>query len=231
MIIVSDILNNIQAELPNITETKLIYRGITRVIRDINSRYPGIMTTELALTIEGGFSDGFSNGFSMTTEENYGWDTDTAMLSISPYTREIRDVYHNTQELTREHIDTINNYNTSLSTYAGDKYIYARYDRNRLKFPSVLLTADDTITIKYLKDLIPLTKLDELNSDTELDIPLSFEQVLINGVLFYLYGSNKYKDNDLYKINERAYYAGLNDAKDSEIRNTQLETKVRKYNY
>ena len=226
---IGNILDQVQADIPELTETKVIYRAINRVIRDINSKYPGVETMEEVLK-------DVSETITEKTND-YSWDNDDHILTLSPYTREIRAIFFyngsSTYELKRHNIQTIKDYESDNTLYSS-KYMYARYGRNKIIFPSTLLPSasedtDPILKIKYLKDIIPLT--DSTNSDTEITIPLSLEQVLISGVLFYIYSSPKYSNDNQYKLNERAYFAGLADAKESEIRNAQLETKSKDYKY
>jgi len=45
-----NILNEVQSEIPQLNDTKQVYRAINRVLRDINTEYPGVLTTEAAIT-------------------------------------------------------------------------------------------------------------------------------------------------------------------------------------
>jgi len=305
-----NILNEVQSEIPQLNDTKQVYRAINRVLRDINTEYPGVLTTEAAITTiaeaetgltytaadadpdtvtAAGFSafpagegatdwagyyliissstpidnDGIyeiattnetstlftlasGEEISAATDEtatlqvvsvnsDYSWDG--TFLTLSPYCREIREVIYNdgtdTYELSSEDIKTVQNYDADASLLYSSKYMFARYDRNKLLFPTTLIgySSNSTVKVTFLKDIKPLSKEDSLSDSTEITIPLSMEQILINGVLYYLYSMPKYSNENLWKINERAYLSGLAKAKESEIQNLPQEPKAKDYSY
>jgi len=307
-----NILNEVQSEIPQLNDTKQVYRAINRVLRDINTEYPGVLTTEAAITTiaeaETGLTytaadadpdtvtaasfSAFPTGddatdwagyyliissstpidndgiyeiattnetstlftlasgeeISAATDEtatlqvvsvnsDYSWDSENLLLTLTPYCREIREVIYNdgtdAYELSSEDIKTVQNYDTDASLLYSSKYMFARYDRNKLLFPTTLIgySSNSTVKVTFLKDIKPLSKEDSLSDSTEISIPLSMEQILINGVLYYLYSMPKYSNENLWKINERAYLSGLAKAKESEIQNLPQEPKAKDYSY
>lgn len=307
-----NILNEVQSEIPQLNDTKQVYRAINRVLRDINTEYPGVLTTEAAITTiaeaetgltytaadadpdtvtAAGFSafpagegatdwagyyliissstpidnDGIyeiattnetstlftlasGEEISAATDEtatlqvvsvnsDYSWDSENLLLTLTPYCREIREVIYNdgtdAYELSSEDIKTVQNYDADASLLYSSKYMFARYDRNKLLFPTTLIgySSNSTVKVTFLKDIKPLSKEDSLSDSTEITIPLSMEQILINGVLYYLYSMPKYSNENLWKINERAYLSGLAKAKESEIQNLPQEPKAKDYSY
>jgi len=310
-----NILNEVQSEIPQLNDTKQVYRAINRVLRDINTEYPGVLTTEAAITtiaeaetgleytavdndpdpdandlriVAAGFSafpagegatdwagyylvitnsdsnDGYykivtttesTTLFTLDADEeitevtetatlqvvsvnsDYSWDSENLLLTLTPYCREIREVIYNdgtdTYELSSEDIKTVQNYDADASLLYSSKYMFARYDRNKLLFPTTLIgySSNSTVKVKFLKDIKPLSKEDLVTDSTEISIPLSMEQILINGVLYYLYSMPKYSNENLWKINERAYLSGLAKAKESEIANLPQEPKAKNYSY
>ena len=228
------ILNEVQSEIPELTETKQVYRAINRVIRDINGEYPGIETMEEVLK-----DDSETPTVKDDVADDYSWNNDDHILTLSPYTREIQGIFFydsdGAHELTKHNVQMIKDYESDNALYSS-KYMYARYDRDSILFPSTLLSSatendDPILIIKYLKDIIPLSKVDSVDSDTAITLPLSMEQVLINGVFYYLFGLPQYVNKDSFSINKEAYFAGLAKAKASEIKNMQSETKDTTYKY
>jgi hypothetical protein len=302
-----NILNEVQSEIPQLNDTKQVYRAINRVLRDINTEYPGVLTTEAAITTiaeaETGLTytaadadpdtitaadfsafptgeaatdwadyylvitnsdsnDGIykiattsttmftlaaNQGLTAATEtatlqvvsvnSDYSWDSENLLLTLTPYCREIREVIYNdgtdAYELSSEDIKTVQNYDADASLLYSSKYMFARYDRNKLLFPTTLIgySSNSTVKVTFLKDIKPLSKEDSLSDSTEISIPLSMEQILINGVLYYLYSMPKYSNENLWKINERAYLSGLAAGKESEIQNLPQEPKAKDYSY
>ena len=304
-----NILNEVQSEIPQLNDTKQVYRAINRVLRDINTEYPGVLTTEAAITViaeaETGLTysaadtnpdtivaasfsafptgegatdwagyylvitnsdsnDGYykivtttesTTLFTLDADEeitevtetatlqvvsvnsDYSWDSENLLLTLTPYCREIREVIYNdgtdTYELSSEDIKTVQNYDADASLLYSSKYMFARYDRNKLLFPTTLIgySSNSTVKVKFLKDIKPLSKEDSVTDSTEISIPLSMEQILINGVLYYLYSMPKYSNENLWKINERAYLSGLAATKESEIKNLPQEPKEKNYSY
>jgi len=74
----------------------------------------------------------------VSVNSDYSWDG--TFLTLSPYCREIREVIYNdgtdTYELSSEDIKTVQNYDADASLLYSSKYMFARYDRNKLLFPT-----------------------------------------------------------------------------------------------
>jgi hypothetical protein len=140
----------------------------------------------------------------------YSFDWTNSTVTIGPRTKIVEEVFINDLELEMK---------DQPYAYDSDRtkdYVATFIGRSVIHIPSNRFTgADDTLKFRIEKDI---SVIDTTDWDTEIDIPLQYEQVLISGAKYCLLALPKYKDADMYAVEQQNYTSEIQALKMNEVK-------------
>ena len=209
-----EINSQIQADISGLTQKLEVLRALNRVIRDINARFPGHLQVETGLTNSAG---------TLTASTDYTWDNTNKILTLPDYCKKLLMVFENNTELERRGFEFVKDSDND------DELAFAIHSRNKISLAGDLAdTADDIIQIKMLKDFTVLTS---SASSTTLDTPDQLDEVLLNGIRYYIYAKPAYRDDVLLKLSGEQYTEGLKAVMELEETRSPIEEADKQYKY
>lgn len=198
--------------VPDADDRKILQRAINRTIGTLNSKITGVFDIEKAYEVAAGV---------VTTETGYSYDEATQILTLPTRMKELRRVYLNDVALDQK-----------TKTYAYDsdhkkEGIYAVVSRDELYLPDAE-TDGDVVEIAMLKSVAKVTGTDPA---TIIDVPPEWEEILLNGVLYYLTSMPNYRDEVVYEDSKEKFYTNLRSVENRELDRTPMSEVEPDYKY
>ena len=203
-----DVYADIAMELPEQPNVGIVRAEINKVIRRVNDEI-GLwreMVRVAAGTLTSGWQeldadeweDEDTQTWDMWGKFSHGWDYDQTnyILRLSDVVVEVEEVYFDSVEWKCVPYETVKD-----SDNASEKY-YAQIGRY-LYFPFDLKTSSAVCDIRVKQSYSFVAA--AITSSSAIDLPESYRQMLISGVLFALTSRSKYKDPDVFKVNKEIF--------------------------
>ena len=171
--------------------------------------------------------DGTLVGFTVLT--GYSWDEVNQELELKSGVKQLMDVFVNDVALTKKEHDVVYHADNA------DEAFYTQLGRSTIKLAASYFGAEDgTIKVKILE---MLTELTTSTYTTVIDIPLQYETLLEQGVLYYLLSRPKHAGTgtamqgvtaDLKKSASAFYFSAIGDLERVEI---ERESDTNRYDF
>ena len=203
-----DVYQDIALELPEQPNISIVKAEVNKVIRRVNDEIglwrqlirvsPSTFSTSIDLMST-------TNINAETTDEiedygrfNHGWDyfsTDNR-LRLDDTVIEVDEVYLDDEEWEQVTYAKVKDSNNSSEKYWAQvgRFIY---------FPKDLSTSSEILRLRCKKSYSFLDNV--VGKDAIIDLPESYRQLLISGVLYNLTARPKYKDPDIFKVNKEIF--------------------------
>ena len=203
-----DVYQDIALELPEQPNISIVKAEVNKVIRRVNDEIglwrqlirvsPSTFSTSIDLMST-------TNINAETTDEiedygrfNHGWDyfsTDNR-LRLDDTVIEVDEVYLDDEEWEQVTYAKVKDSNNSSEKYWAQvgRFIY---------FPKDLSTSSEILRLRCKKSYSFLDNV--VGKDAIIDLPESYRQLLISGVLYNLTARPKYKDPDVFKVNKEIF--------------------------
>ena len=140
----------------------------------------------------------------------YSFDWTNSTVTLGTRTKIVEQVFINDLELEMK---------DQPYAYDSDRtkdYVATFTGRSVMHLPSNRFTGSgDTLKFRIEKDI---SVIDTTDCDTEIDIPLQYEQVLISGAKYCLLALPKYKDADMYAVEQQNYTSEIQALKMNEVK-------------
>lgn len=203
-----EIFADVGIELPQQPNLNMVKAEVNKVIRRINDDL-GLwreMVRVAAGTITTGWQNLDTNNWNAEDDQNWdrwgkfthGWDYDDAdnILRLSDIVVEVEEVYFDNEEwecVSYEEVKDSDNSSEKIFAQIG-RYLY---------FPFNLSTSSKVcdIRVKQSYSFVETT----ITTETVIDLPESYRQLLISGCLTALASRGKYKDPDIYTVNKEIF--------------------------
>jgi hypothetical protein len=203
-----DIYKDIAVELPVQPNINIVRIEINKVIRRINDEIglfkqlikvtPGTITKSID-----GMTTTVIQSLSTTNIEDFGrfkwdwdWNTTEYRLRLSDDVMEVLEVF--LEDVEWEQVDYPK---VKDSDNSSDK-IFAQVGR-WLYFPVDLSTETDILRIRVKRQYSFVNQV--LDKDQIIDVPETYRQLLISGVVIALTSRPKYKDVDIFNVNKEIF--------------------------
>lgn len=142
--------------------------------------------------------------------KQYSFDWTNSTITLGSRTKSVDQVFIDNLELEiKDHEYTYDSDRTKdyIATFTG---------RRIMHLPSNRFTGSgDTLKFRVEKDLATI---DTTDWDTETDIPAQYEQVLISGTKYCLLALPKYKDADMYAVEQQNYTSEIQALQSLEVK-------------
>ena len=203
-----DVYQDIALELPEQPNISIVKAEVNKVIRRVNDEIglwrqlirvsPSTFSTSIDLMST-------TNINAETTDEiedygrfNHGWDyfsTDNR-LRLDDTVIEVDEVYLDDEEWEQVTYAKVKDSNNSSEKYWAQvgRFIY---------FPKDLSTSSEILRLRCKKSYSFLDNV--VGKDAIIDLPESYRQLLISGVLYNLTARPKYKEPDIFKVNKEIF--------------------------
>ena len=203
-----DVYQDIALELPEQPNISIVKAEVNKVIRRVNDEIG--LWRQLVTVSPSTFSTSIdlmstTNINAETTDEiedygrfNHGWDyfsTDNR-LRLDDTVIEVDEVYLDDEEWEQVTYAKVKDSNNSSEKYWAQvgRFIY---------FPKDLSTSSEILRLRCKKSYSFLDNV--VGKDAIIDLPESYRQLLISGVLYNLTARPKYKDADIFKVNKEIF--------------------------
>ena len=203
-----DIYKDIAVELPKQPGINIVRLEINKVIRRINDEI-GLfkqliqVTPGTISTVIDGMSTTVIQSLSTTDIEDFGrfkwnwdWNTTENRLRLSDDIMEVLEVFLDDVEWEQVDYPKVKD-----SDNSSDK-IFSQVGR-WLYFPKDLSTESDILRLRVKRQFAFVENV--LDEDQIIDVPETYRQLLISGVLIGLTARPKYKDADLFTYNKEIF--------------------------
>jgi len=209
-------------------QTKGVQAGDLLILKTINSATYIIESvhSETVLKISNDVYGDFSSSGSQTGDywivrppsviaaaskaKQYSFDWTNSTITLGSRTKSVDQVFIDNLELEiKDHEYTYDSDRTKdyIATFTG---------RRIMHLPSNRFTGSgDTLKFRVEKDLATI---DTTDWDTETDIPAQYEQVLISGTKYCLLALPKYKDADMYAVEQQNYTSEIQALQSLEVK-------------
>tara|TARA_R110002020_G_scaffold82687_7_gene205062 strand:- start:2453 stop:3349 length:897 start_codon:yes stop_codon:yes gene_type:complete len=145
---------------------------------------------------------------SKTNQYSFDWTNSTVTLGAR--TKIVEQVFINDLEL------EIKDQPYAYDSDRTKDYVATFTGRRIMHLPSNRFTGSgDTLKFRVEKDL---SVIDTTDWDTTIDIPSQYEQVLISGTKYCLLALPKYKDADLYTVEQQNYTSEMQALQNNEVK-------------
>lgn len=203
-----DVYQDIALELPEQPNISIVKAEVNKVIRRVNDEIglwrqlvrvsPSTITASIdAMTTTVIQSE--------TTDEiedygrfRFGWDWQSTdnRLRLDDNVVEVEEVYLDDEEWEQVTYAKVKDSNNSTENYWSQvgRFIY---------FPKDLSTSSEILRLKCKKSYTFLDNV--VGKDAIIDLPESYRQLLISGVLYALTSRPKYKDPDIFAVNKEIF--------------------------
>jgi len=158
-------------------------------------------------------------GFTVLT--GYTWDEVNQELTLKESINQLIDVYVDDVQMTKKDHDSVFDSDNASEAY------YTKLGRSTVKLTSGIFGSEDgTVKVKVLEDIAELTT---ATYTTVIDVPQQYEQLIENGVLYFLLSRPKHRQGDdkLRDSAQSAYFQALGDLSKLE---TERDVDSVKYN-
>jgi len=203
-----DVYQDIALELPEQPNISIVKAEVNKVIRRVNDEIglwrqlvrisPSTITTSID-------SMSTTNINAETTDEiedygrfRFGWDwySTENRLRLDDNVIEVEEVYLDDEEWEQVTYAKVKDSNNSSEKYWSQvgRFIY---------FPKDLSTSSEILKLRCKKSYSFLDNV--VGKDAIIDLPESYRQLLISGVLYNLTARPKYKDPDIFKVNKEIF--------------------------
>ena len=203
-----DVYADIAMELPEQPNVGIVRTEINKVIRRVNDEIglwremvrvaAGTLTTGWQELDTNEWKDEDTQTWDMWGKFAHGWDYDQTnyILRLSDVVVEVDEVYFDSVEWTCVPYETVKDSdNVSENYYAQiGRYLYFPFD---LKTSSKVCDIRVNMSYSFVEHTV--------SGGTTIDLPESYRQMLISGVLFALTSRSKYKDPDVFKVNKEIF--------------------------
>ena len=203
-----DVYQDIALELPEQPNISIVKAEVNKVIRRVNDEIglwrqlvrvsPSTITTSI---------DSMNSTViqSETTDEiedygrfRFGWDwySTENRLRLDDNVVEVEEVYLDDEEWEQVTYAKVKDSNNSTEKYWSQvgRFIY---------FPKDLSTSSEILRLRCKKSYTFLDNV--VGKDAIIDLPESYRQLLISGVLYALTSRPKYKDPDIFAVNKEIF--------------------------
>ena len=232
-----DIYEDITVELPISVPINLVKLELNKIIRRINDEIgqhreliqvnTGALNTKIEDMTTTIIESETTYNIDVMSRFNFGWYWNTVenRLTLSDNVYEVYDVYIDEEEWTRVNYETVKSSDNTSEKYWTQ---VGRY----LWFP--LDIADETTSLRInCKRTYPNIE-NVINDQSVIDLPESYRQLLISGVLYNLTARPKYRDENIFAVNKQTFeleFQTLKDAYDGLDTSYLYETRETTYKY
>tara|TARA_R100000664_G_scaffold2996_1_gene7047 strand:+ start:13431 stop:14252 length:822 start_codon:yes stop_codon:yes gene_type:complete len=203
-----DVYQDIALELPEQPNISIVKAEVNKVIRRVNHEIglwrqivtvsPSTFTT----TIDGMTSTVIELETTDEIEDygrfRFGWDwvADEKRLRLDDNVVEVEEVYLEDEEWTQVTYEKVKDSNNATEKYWSQvgRFIY---------FPKDLSTSSEILKLRCKKSYSFLDNV--VDKKAIIDLPESYRQLLISGVLYALTSRPKYKDPDIFSVNKEIF--------------------------
>jgi hypothetical protein len=229
-----DIYADIAIELPQQPNIGIVKTELNKVIRRVNDEV-GLwreMIRVAAGTLTTGWQELDTNSWDTEDDQTwdewgkftYGWDYDQTeyILRLSDVVVDVEEVYFDDEEwecVTYEEVKDTNNASEEIYAQIG-RYLY---------FPFDLKTSSKVCDIRVNQNYSFIES--TIDTETVIDLPESYRQMLVSGVLFALTNRGKYKDKDVFEVNKEVFEREFVALKQQYEELEKLPTREVKYKY
>jgi hypothetical protein len=203
-----DVYQDIALELPEQPNINIVKSELNKVIRRINHQIGlwrqlvQVTPSTITATIDAMTTTSIDQE---TTDEieDYGrfpfewdWNVSLKRLRLDDNVVEIKEVYLDNEEWTQVDYEKVSDSNNSTEKYWSQigRFIY---------FPKDLASSSEILKLNCKKSYSFIENV--VGKDAIIDLPESYRQLLISGVLYALTSRPKYKDPDIFAVNKEIY--------------------------
>ena len=203
-----DVYQDIALELPEQPNISIVKAEVNKVIRRINHEIglwreliqvtPSTITTTIdAMTttvIQSETTDEIEDYGRFTFE--WDWNVALKRLRLDDNVIEVKGVYLDDEEWTQVDYEKVSDSNNSTENYWSQigRFIF---------FPKDLAASSEILKLKCKKSYSFIENV--VGKDAIIDLPESYRQLLISGVLYALTSRPKYKDPDIFAVNKEIF--------------------------
>ena len=203
-----DVYQDIALELPEQPNISIVKAEVNKVIRRVNDEIglwrqlvtvsPSTISTSIDLMSTTVIQSETTDEIEDYGRFNHGWDyfsTDNR-LRLDDTVIEVDEVYLDDEEWEQVTYAKVKDSNNSTENYWAQvgRFIY---------FPKDLSTSSEILRLRCKKSYSFLDNV--VGKDAIIDLPESYRQLLISGVLYALTARPKYKDPDIFKVNKEIF--------------------------
>ena len=203
-----DVYQDIALELPEQPNISIVKAEINKVIRRINHEI-GLwkelvqVTPSAIITSIDGMTTTAIHLETTDKIENYGrfpfewdWNVSLKRLRLDDNVIEIKEVYLDNEEWTQVDYEKVSNINNITEKYWSQvgRFIY---------FPKDLASSTEILKLNCKKSYSFIENV--VGKDAIIDLPESYRQLLISGVLYSLTARPRYKDPDIFSVNKEIF--------------------------
>ena len=203
-----DVYQDIALELPEQPNISIVKAEVNKVIRRINHEIglwrELIQVTPSTITASIDAMTTTAIHLETTDEiEDYGrfpfewdWNVSLKRLRLDDNVIEIKGVYLDNEEWTQVDYEKVSDSNNSTENYWSQigRFIF---------FPKDLAASSEILKLKCKKSYSFIENV--VGKDAIIDLPESYRQLLISGVLYALTSRPKYKDPDIFAVNKEIF--------------------------
>ena len=211
-----DVYQDIALELPEQPNISIVKAEVNKVIRRVNDEIglwrqlitvsPSTFTTAIELMSTTAIQLETDDEIEDYGRFNHGWDyfsTDNR-LRLDDTVIEVEELYLDNEEWEQVTYAKVKDSNNSTEKYWAQigRFIY---------FPKDLSTSSEIIRLRVKKSYSFIENV--VGKDAIIDLPESYRQLLISGVLYSLTARPKYKDPDIFAVNKEVFDMELSSLK------------------
>ena len=211
-----DVYQDIALELPEQPNISIVKAEVNKVIRRVNDEIglwrqlitvsPSTFSTSIDLMATTVIQSETTDEIEDYGRFNHGWDyfsTDNR-LRLDDTVIEVEEVYLDNEEWEQVTYAKVKDSNNSTEKYWAQigRFIF---------FPKDLSTSSEIIRLRVKKSYSFIENV--VGKDAIIDLPESYRQLLISGVLYSLTARPKYKDPDIFVVNKEIFDMELSSLK------------------